>query len=473
MDPIAIATSCYKLVKDIYQFKANMDADDEACSHFFERVNALSPSLDKLRKMTSAELGPKEKSLVLVNSTLENILKIISTRLKRNSSVFGWVKNAAQTYTGHLRASLDELNAELDRCRSDLQLCISIEADIKLDDIGENLNRVAAMLQNLTATTSVVETLYVIDSKTDDSDDENHVLGRGAFGKTVKMRNTVDNGHYAVKVIRVKEAEENGVSKNDLQREVLFLQKLNHPHIVRYFTSYFSSGNKKFNIVMELVTGGTLFKKVKDDKVTLTMIVEWWSQLASTLCYMHYDMKIQHRDIKPENILLTSRNTIKVIDLGLASAVKSSASKMSKVGTTTYFSFEKANGITYDGRDDVWAAGCVIAELMTKRRLLERGGPIYLYSNVEVNKRRLTLIDNCKAVDAGYGSIVERMLEPEQANRCNAREVAEMITHYQSTGSILKLASSVSDGANSTGAGKTATEEDVCHMCKQVGMFRS
>jgi len=47
------------------------------------------------------------------------------------------------------------------------------------------------------------------------------------------------------------------------------------------------------------------------------------------------------------------------------------------------------NGHDYDGRDDVWSAGLVFVELITRRRL--KGG-LWNYLDTSVNERRDSLI---------------------------------------------------------------------------------
>lgn len=87
---------------------------------------------------------------------------------------------------------------------------------------------------------------------------EESLLGEGAFGKTHKMQSVMDEQLYAVKMIKVKTAEKNGVPIDSLKREVHMLLRLSHPSVVRYFTCYMYKQNKFFCIVMELLDGGTL-----------------------------------------------------------------------------------------------------------------------------------------------------------------------------------------------------------------------
>jgi translation initiation factor 2-alpha kinase 4 len=59
-------------------------------------------------------------------------------------------------------------------------------------------------------------------------------LGKGGYGVVVKARNKVDNRIYAIKKIKQKSAS----ALTDVLSEVMLLSRLNHPHVVRYYTAW-------------------------------------------------------------------------------------------------------------------------------------------------------------------------------------------------------------------------------------------
>ena len=77
---------------------------------------------------------------------------------------------------------------------------------------------------------------------------------------------------------------------------------------------------------------------------------------------------IIHRDIKPGNVMLTQNGQVKVMDFGIARALASGATTMTQtsavIGTAQYLSPEQARGEAVDARSDVYAAGCVLFELL-------------------------------------------------------------------------------------------------------------
>ncbi|EGB08072.1 hypothetical protein AURANDRAFT_26770, partial [Aureococcus anophagefferens] len=237
----------------------------------------------------------------------------------------------------HLQVALATANAKL--------------AEDSHDEIRKSLESLAT------------EDSFKYDPYDSDSDQEASLLGEGSFGATHTMRN-VDDGHlYAVKLIKIKKA---GVPIESLRQEASRLAKLNHPNIVRYYTSF--TKKKFFAIVTELLTGGSLLERIDDAAGPLPagQIKRWTIQIASALAHMHAQ-RMQHRDLKPDNVLFDARGDARLIDLGLAQIVvaKSKVSSKNAVGAELYRSPEKALGRAYDAKDDIWALGCMVAGAAT------------------------------------------------------------------------------------------------------------
>jgi eukaryotic translation initiation factor 2-alpha kinase 4 len=64
--------------------------------------------------------------------------------------------------------------------------------------------------------------------------DEAGSLGRGGFGQVVKARNKLDGRFYAVKKI----TQNSAAALKDTLSEIMLLSRLNHPHVVRYYTAW-------------------------------------------------------------------------------------------------------------------------------------------------------------------------------------------------------------------------------------------
>ena len=65
---------------------------------------------------------------------------------------------------------------------------------------------------------------------------ESTPLGAGSFGQVWKAKNKLDGIEYAIKKVRIKMNTNMGLEK--ILREVKYLARLNHPNVVRYFSSW-------------------------------------------------------------------------------------------------------------------------------------------------------------------------------------------------------------------------------------------
>jgi serine/threonine-protein kinase len=87
------------------------------------------------------------------------------------------------------------------------------------------------------------------------------------------------------------------------------------------------------------------------------------SQLLAALEAAHTSGLV-HRDIKPENILLTAGGEVKVTDFGISRMAEAAATSSDLLGTASYVPPEQIRGEAVDGRADLYAAGCVLYELL-------------------------------------------------------------------------------------------------------------
>jgi serine/threonine protein kinase len=293
-----------------------------------------------------------------------------------------------------------------------------------------------------------LESIYVYDPMPKHYRDKGHILGRGAFATTVRVKSTQDNQFYAMKELEVKDVEGAGLELSKVHHEVRMLLYINHDHIVRYFVSFLSDDKTRFNMVMELADGGNLASKVScDPQPPLLLIKKWIIQCLSALYYMH-EKRMWHRDIKPENILLTLAGDIKIADLGLACIEKSSMSKPSVAGTTTYASYEKAHGLPFDSKDDIWGLGCVFVELITRKRLQTWGGAFYELSNMEVVRRKQMILEACQTnttSDPVVYNAIEMALEADPVSRWSACQLQDL---FQPPSELLKQLSAAQETIN-------------------------
>src|SRR5205823_3408074 len=90
---------------------------------------------------------------------------------------------------------------------------------------------------------------------------------------------------------------------------------LNHPNIV----AVYDIGRQRDIdfIVMELVTGSSLHRLIREGPLALADVLSYSSQIANALAKAHA-AGVVHRDLKPGNVMITEEGSVKLLDFGLA-----------------------------------------------------------------------------------------------------------------------------------------------------------
>ncbi|KAI1213790.1 calcium/calmodulin-dependent protein kinase 1 [Annulohypoxylon truncatum] len=139
-------------------------------------------------------------------------------------------------------------------------------------------------------------------------------LGAGTYG--IVREADSPNGKVAIKIILKKNVKGNEKMVWD---ELEMLQRLKHPHIVR-FVDWFESRDKWY-IVTELATGGELFDRIcEQGKFTEKDASQTIKQVLGAVDYLH-NRNVVHRDLKPENLLYLSKDPdsdLVLADFGIA-----------------------------------------------------------------------------------------------------------------------------------------------------------
>ncbi len=104
------------------------------------------------------------------------------------------------------------------------------------------------------------------------------------------------------------------------EREAQVLASLNHANIACIHGLEESSGIRA--LVMELVEGTTLAKRIQQGPLPLDEALAVAKQIAEALEYAH-ERGIIHRDLKPANVKVTPEGNVKVLAFGLAKALHS------------------------------------------------------------------------------------------------------------------------------------------------------
>jgi len=194
-------------------------------------------------------------------------------------------------------------------------------------------------------------------------------LGAGTFGTAYLARNKGGEERVikAVKKGRVK------MPLEDVEREIMVMRQVDHPHIVRLFQWY--EDKKMIYLSLEALKGGTLKEAVlefsKDRKgVKEDWIREVMKQMMGALAYCH-SLRLIHKDIKDENIMLlkseskSAKPFAVLIDLGIAEMFNLSDPQGKEVGGTPITMAPEVWLNSFGPKCDVWSLGVVLFELLT------------------------------------------------------------------------------------------------------------
>jgi len=152
--------------------------------------------------------------------------------------------------------------------------------------------------------------------------------------------------------------------KEEVKRESLILEALNHPNITK-FERQFKDKRNNYNIVMEYVNNGTLedilvARKGSGIKLSEDQILNYLTQLCLALKHCH-DRKILHRDIKGDNIFLNSRDIVKLGDFGVSKILAATKDKCgTMIGTPENMAPEVLNSKQYTSKCDIWSLGILV-----------------------------------------------------------------------------------------------------------------
>ena len=157
------------------------------------------------------------------------------------------------------------------------------------------------------------------------------------------------------------------------KQEIRLARKITHPNVVR--THDLGESDGTYFITMEYVEG-TGLDELLDQRgaLPLGVILTIGRQLCRALEVAHA-VGVVHRDIKPPNLVLDAQGFLKVMDFGIARLVEARQPRDqltaagSIIGTPEYMAPEQLMGEPVDGRADLYAAGTVLFECATGKRV--------------------------------------------------------------------------------------------------------
>eukprot|EP01065_Artemidia_motanka_P002421 TRINITY_DN11158_c0_g1_i1.p2 TRINITY_DN11158_c0_g1~~TRINITY_DN11158_c0_g1_i1.p2 ORF type:complete len:466 (+),score=179.51 TRINITY_DN11158_c0_g1_i1:58-1455(+) len=193
-------------------------------------------------------------------------------------------------------------------------------------------------------------------------------LGKGAYGTVFRCVCRASGDVFAAKVMAKKQLGEKGCKQ--VEEEVSVQLELKHPRVTAIKETF--EDDDSLIVVMELVTGGELFKRLTQLKhYSEKSVCEIMHNLLSALDYIH-QQGVVHRDLKPDNMLLiddqvgtVETGSIKVADFGFATRFRGQDLTQA-CGTPYYIAPELLNTAVFKSQThynapacDMWSAGVI------------------------------------------------------------------------------------------------------------------
>ncbi len=206
------------------------------------------------------------------------------------------------------------------------------------------------------------------------------IIGQGGMGSIYLAEDQRLEGRLcAIKEVEYDRAlpeEMLKEARDQFQREATVLARLDHPNLPKV-SDFFSVRDRDY-LVMDYVPGNDLREMMMEARQKGTFLAEkdvldWASQLASALTYLHtQEQPILHRDIKPSNLKLTPNGLIKLVDFGLVKMLapgEVTITILQGQGTALYTPLEQYGGDSghTDARSDIYAFGGTLYHLLTNQ----------------------------------------------------------------------------------------------------------
>jgi len=240
------------------------------------------------------------------------------------------------------------------------------------------------------------------------------LIGEGAFGKVIMVRNRINKELYAMKAISKKLLrKKNNMQYMKSERDIL--TKVKHPFIVTLRFA-FQTETRLF-LVMDFLSGGELFFHLKRKGLILEAEARLYlAEMVVAIEFLH-SMGVVHRDLKPENVLLRPDGHVCLTDFGLAKEVGDNTQVRTLCGTSEYMAPEMLLRNGYTKAVDWWSLGALFFEMLAGKPPFTAKTPKELDRKILSEKFSIP-----PYVTATAASLLKGLLEKDVNKRLGAKK---------------------------------------------------
>ncbi|MEM8961841.1 MAG: protein kinase [Acidobacteriota bacterium] len=246
-------------------------------------------------------------------------------------------------------------------------------------------------------------------------------LGRGGMGDVLLAEDERLGRQVAIKRLR---GDFDDVDRRRFEREARAIARLSHPAIVRLFEVLDMPTGQ--HLVLERVDGETLATRIRRGPLPVDEVIALGGQIAEGLAEAHAN-GLLHRDLKSENVMITRLGHVKVLDLGLVTAVRGESELEASrddsltptgvvLGTIRAMSPEQASGAPLDARSDLFALGVLLYEALTGVSPFRGGDRVETLSNL-LGRRARPVRDHRPEAPPALAGLVESLIEKDPNRR--------------------------------------------------------
>lgn len=202
-------------------------------------------------------------------------------------------------------------------------------------------------------------------------------IGHGGMGTVYRVERDADGFHQtgALKLLRPGTESDDFLRRFAEERRIL--ATLTHPGIARLLDGGRSADGRPY-LVMEYVDGAPLDRDCDRRGLDIDARIALFLRIADAVVHAHRNL-VAHRDLKPGNILVGADGAPKLLDFGIAKALRASSGDSANSATEAsptllraftpdYAAPEQVLGQPTSTVTDVYQLGLLLYELLTGHR---------------------------------------------------------------------------------------------------------